>query len=296
MAKSRDCCFEPGIARPVRKMVTSAAQLLVKGPIVDVIEATLKNTPSANAQSEDRFARQSAQKFMSHGHPTTHFTAATRHVLNEVQTMHHLALERFHSDLPTTTEVVREQNSRSGWNVFVIENAATNTDLKALGAEWHRLPQSEQAKYNAKAVRPEAAPPDAAAQAAPPLHTGVAHHTPLQIGDLHYPMRATFVEKATASVKSGHRSWQKMVGGLISRDPDLTVKNVDIKQCCDMYGSGICFHDWTEDVHTAFARHKRVLWALARMNRTMNADLDDVLFFSLEEGVGFFRQSETLSL
>jgi hypothetical protein len=285
MAKHRDCCFEPGLARAVRRKLTSSAELLQSGPVLDVIDSSLRHTPVSNAQSEDRFARQSAQKFMCHGHPTTHVTAATRHVLNEIQTTHHLAMERFQLNVEETIgrtlPVDRMPNPRSGWNVFVMKNAERQIDLKTLAAEWNRLPQSERDAFDEKVAPPAAA--GAAHPAGPPLYTDVVQHTPSQIGDRNYPLRASFVEKATASLLPSHRLWEKMVGGLISRDATLELKNADIKQCCDLFGRGTCYSDWTADEHAVFTQQKRVLWALARINRTMNEDMDDMLLFGLKK-------------
>jgi hypothetical protein len=281
MARFSRCCFEPGISWQIRSQVTSAADLLQGGPLLRLLEETLRNTPISNVRSEDRFARQAAQKYVCHGHTPTIVTASTRHMLNEIQSMHHLAMERFHFTRAASTQPAEHTDkSRSGWNMFVSENISGEPDLKVLGKEWALLPASRRAAYDARCK--ELVPRDVPC-AVPGVYADAMAASPLGLGDESYPLRPAIVQEATVSVKAAHRQWCKVVGGVIQQDPDLTMRDVEVRQCRDIYGSGACGRDWSEDDRDRFTRHKRTLWAIARHSRTLSPEMNNTMLFCLSK-------------
>jgi hypothetical protein len=274
------------------------SDLLQKGPLLTMVAETLRHTPASNVRNEDRFARQSAQAYVCHGHTASNTSAASRHMLCELQAAHRVAMDRtyFSRAADAAVEQRPETTVRSGWNVFVQDNMARNLGLAELAKEWARVPRLEKFAFTERALKLQE---DHLREEPNRSHPGDrccygedVQATPLHLGDTHYPLRPATVQDATANVPKAHRAWKKLVGGVVAAHKNFIVREVDIKQCPDMYGAGVCAKDMTPDDHDAFHQYKRTLWAIARHHRgIIGTDMDDMLLFSLHK-VLFARRGE----
>jgi hypothetical protein len=274
-----DCCFEPGFARWLRRKVSSVADLK-KPHIRTLLKETFGNMPVTNIRTEDRFARQNAQQYVCHGRVPSNGTAASRHILTEAQLWHHVSMEELHAKQPNAPAIDELSNPRSGWNVFVKEKGG---DLKTTSVGWARLPAAERRAYDEQAAQQRDAFQNRPERAPVTMHAQAVQASPLKLGDAEYPLRPSSVEEATASLNQAQKRWTSLVGNVMAADSRLVFKDVYVPQCCDMYGEGVCISDWDRQKITSFSACKRTLWALARINRTMNGKLTNMLLVSIRQ-------------
>jgi hypothetical protein len=167
-----------------------------------------------------------------------------------------------------------------------------------IGEQWASLPQAELDVYEAKLIQAQEVAHKAAAerlQVLPQisLHADSIAASPLGVGDSDYPLRASFVQDGTSNVIKAHLHWVKLVGGVIGPDPRLNMRDIDCKQCSDKYGVGVCKSQLNRDVLDQLTAHRRTLWAIARLNRSTNADLDDMVLFSLAKDIWCFQSGSS---
>jgi hypothetical protein len=125
LAKEEECCFEPGLARNLRKLVSTAADLQAP-QVLTMLTHTFGTMPASNIRSEDRFARQSAQQFACHGRSPSIATAAARHVLTESQCWHHVAMEKLVASRAKqgVEQILVPSQPRSAYNLYVKDQRA----------------------------------------------------------------------------------------------------------------------------------------------------------------------------
>ena len=202
----------------------------------------------SNISNEDRFARQNCANAACHGRVPQMSTVASRHVLTELQTLHHCKREE--SVIPASTAMARENcgcGFRSAWHAFVATTALG--DLKTKGARWQALSAQERLKYaeltagrtstGAREVRDEPAP---------------MVPTPFNIGDCAYPVSKAFASVVAENVREAHDKWVNMVGGCMGIDRNLALHD-STGECCAAYGEGRC-------VRTSAERWKHFLQTL----------------------------------
>lgn len=284
IASSSDCCFEPGFTRHVRSRVSSVDELMGSSGIQQLIFHTFSATPVSNVPIEDRFARQHAQKFACHGRAPHFSTTASKHVISEFQTWHHIAMEELEIKrqlkLAAQPPTLKQDGVfQSAWHAYV---AAGSGGLQAISASWQRLSFEQREPYLLAAARSRE--PRAPVAPLAPSEAELAEEetaaTPFGIGCREFPLRQEMADAVCERVTAAHDEWSNMVGGMLLVEATLPVCETDVSQCCDKFGMGVCSHTFDGVAMQLLVRHKRTTWALARVGRQLPLD-PELLFPTL---------------
>ena len=265
--------LEPGLARQIRGLVTTADELVDSEEVRSLVMNTFKKVGSQNIGNEDRFARQKRFAQSCHGHCASHTTVAHKHLLAEAVAQHGIAMDKFARGgglaPQAATKVLK------GWQAFVHLNSKSLT--KDLKPRWRSLTPGEKASITATKLLPTTM-----------LAVDVSivrERTPWGIGDRSYSLSVPRCLESTCSLMSRSKQWRTQIGGLVnSAGTDL--QDTCVKQCCDVYGAGKCINSLC-DVTEADAFKKslkachRRLWAMSKLPTSCFSDVEAIPLFSL---------------
>jgi hypothetical protein len=167
--------------------------------------------------------------------------------------------------LPCIAEPQQRVVNPSGWKCFV-ESQVNGSWLKTLGPRWKAMTDEERDPYKQKAQRLREDSSNAPAIQNVPIgpQLNLADFLPCRVGDLAYPIDAEDAAALIENCSSLCTEWVEYVGTLVS--PDLSFQDAETKQCCDVYGVGVCKEDFTIDEIKRFVNFKRYLQAVSKLH------------------------------